>query len=155
MSDRFSIRRYDSGDAEAVWDLHERALRASPIEFVEDTPADEDLRAIGDRDDDGAFLVGHVDGEIVAMGGFQRVDATTAELRRMRVDPAVQGRGYGTRILETIEERISERGLSRIVLETTVELQRARRLYERHGYTETGRAEIADGIEMVRYEKSP
>lgn len=58
-------------------------------------------------------------------------------------------------MLETREERISERGLSRIVPETTVDLRAARRLYERHGYTETGRAEIADGIEMVRYEKSP
>lgn len=74
MSNRLTIRQYDPSDADRVWVVHERALRASPLGFVEDAPVDEDLTEISERylADGGEFLVGLVEREIVSIGGFQK-----------------------------------------------------------------------------------
>lgn len=49
MGGTLSIRRYRPSDAEQVWELHKLALQASPLEFIEDTPTDEDITAITDQ----------------------------------------------------------------------------------------------------------
>ncbi|WP_233739840.1 GNAT family N-acetyltransferase [Halovenus carboxidivorans] len=153
MCAALTIRRYEPADAEAVWELHERALRNSPLTFVENAPADEDLTAISERylDAGGEFLVGLVDSSIVASGGFQPRAGETAELRRMRVDPAHQGNGYGGEMLDALEDRAREAGIRRLVLSTNEQLKAARSLYESHGYTELDSA--ATEAEMVGYEK--
>ena len=154
MSEPLTIREDRLDDADAVWDLHERALR-TPTRRVRRGRASGRGPA-GNRGQlrRRSLLLGLVGGEIVATSGPQSVDSRTAELRRICVDPEYQRRGYGTRMLETLEARIRERGVDRIVLETNVDLRAARRLYEREGYTETGRTEPAEGVAMVRYEKS-
>jgi len=87
------------------------------------------------------------------MGGFQVGDGA-ATVRRMRVDPDHQRRGYGTRLLTAFEGRARERGLDRAVLETHVRLTAARRLYEDQGYEEVGReTDGPTGDEFVRYGK--
>lgn len=141
MPDAFTIRRYKPADADDVWTVHERALRASPLEFREDAP-DTDLREIADRclDAGGEFLVGERDGELVATGGFQPGEDDAAELRRMRVHPDHQRRGYGRRLLEALEARARAHGFERIVLDTNEHLRAARALYEAHGYNETRRS---------------
>ena len=40
---------------------------------------------------------------IVAMGALRPLDGRTAELKRMRVLPEYQRRGYGQRILDSLE----------------------------------------------------
>jgi len=153
--DDLTIRRYDPADADDVWALHERALRASNLEFLEDAPADADITEISERylRAGGEFLVGLVDGELVAMGGFQ-VGDREATIRRMRVDPDHQRRGYGRRLLAALEDRARERGLERAVLEAHVRLTAARRLYEDRGYEEAGRKTYGPtGDEFVRYSK--
>jgi len=101
VSDALTVRRYESGDADAVWAVHERALRASPVPFVDDAPADDPLRDIaGDYlDGDGEFLVGTVDGTVVAVGGFRPGEGRVVETENVRVDPDYRGRGYGARML--------------------------------------------------------
>ncbi len=136
-----TVRRYEGGDAGAVWRVHERPLRASPLPFVPDAPADEDLRNVRERylDGGGDFLVGTVDGAVVATGGFLPRDDATVELRRIRVDPDRQRRGHGRRLLDALERRARGRGFGAAVLETRACLTAARRLYESAGYEETGR----------------
>lgn len=135
-----TIRRYRPADAKAVWRVHETALRASPLTFVEDSPDDADLTAIDDQylASGGEFLVGLVD-RVVAIGGYQRRDPTTAEIRRLRVLPAYQRRGYGATLLARLEDRATERGIERFVLETHERLTAAQHLYETHGYEVTSR----------------
>lgn len=60
VAEALTLRRYEPADADRVWAVHERALRASPLPFVEDAPADEDLTEITDRylEAGGEFLVG-------------------------------------------------------------------------------------------------
>lgn len=149
-----TVRRYDPADSEAVQRVHERALRASPLESVADAPSvvgvPEDYLDVG-----GEFLVGAVDGTVVAVGGFSREDEATAELQRVRVDPDHQRNGYGERILTELEERARARGFERAVLDTDARLTAARQLYRKHGYETVdrpGRRDVPDGV--VYYEKA-
>lgn len=150
------IRRYDPEDAKRVWEIHERALRASPVEFVEDAAADDDLDRISEEylDTGGEFLVGLIDEEIVAVGGFKRHNENTAELRRMRVHPDHQRQGYGGRLLDELEARLRERGFDRVSLETNSRLLAAQRLYETHGLEEIHRETDSElGEEFITYQK--
>jgi GNAT superfamily N-acetyltransferase len=156
MAREFSIRRYEPDDAEAVWAVHEAALRASPIDFLENVPGDEDLRAIPDEylDVGGEFLVGTVGGEVVATGGYQSQDDATVEFRRMRVHPDHQRNGYGEAVLTRLETLAAERGFDRVVLETNEHLTAARTLYETRGYEqfETECLSVTDE-RVVRYRR--
>lgn len=156
MADRH-IREYEPDDAAAVWAVHERALRASPLTFVEGAPADDDLRAVEERylDPNGAaFLVGTVDGAVVATGGYRRADDATVEIRRMRVDPDHRRNGHARRVLDRLEARAAAEGFDRAVLETHEVLTAARALYESAGYEETGRRPRPAGdAALVRYAK--
>lgn len=175
------IRRYESGDADAVWDLHERALRDVGAYDEEFAHLDADLRNVeseyldagGEPSDagrssgggsslGGEFLVGEIDGEIVATGAVQPTSAVdhheseddTGVVRRMRVAPDHQGEGYGREMLEALERRARELGFERLVLDTTPRQEAAIGLYESVGYEEfdRGPVEVADHG-MPFYEK--
>lgn len=141
MGDDLTIRRYKPSDAERIWTVHERALRDSPLKFVENAPADDDIAAISDHylDAEGDFLVGLADDTIVAIGGIQLRERNKAEIRRMRVHPHHQRQGYGGRLLEKLEEYARKQEVTRIVLETNEHLTAAQNLYEKYGYEETHR----------------
>ena len=82
----------------------------------------------------GAFLVVYVEGEPVACGGFRRLDADTAELKRMYVRPAGRGRGLARRLLAELEQRAATAGYRTMWLETGVPQHEALGLYSSAGY---------------------
>jgi putative acetyltransferase len=84
---------------------------------------------------DGAFVIAYLDDEAVGCGAVRRLDAATAELKRMYVAPAVRGRGIGRALVEALEQQARLLGTSRVVLETGTRLAPALRLYEAMGYT--------------------
>jgi ribosomal protein S18 acetylase RimI-like enzyme len=137
------IRRYREGDREAVWALHNVALHTVGA-HLGNGPWDEDLRSILAvyLETGGEFLVGELDGQIVAMGALRRVDANVAELKRMRVHPSEQRRGHGERILLALQRRAHELGITTLTLDTTTGQTAARELYRRHGFRETGREQM-------------
>jgi GNAT superfamily N-acetyltransferase len=66
----------------------------------------------------------------------RRIDAETAEIKRMYVAPTSRGKRIGRRILLALE-RVAERlGASRIVLETGQRQPEALALYRRSGYVD-------------------
>lgn len=83
---------------------------------------------------EGAFLVAYLDDLAVGCGAVRRLDETTAELKRMYVDPSVRGQGIGRALVEALEREARLLGVTRIVLETGTRLARAIRLYEATGY---------------------
>lgn len=83
---------------------------------------------------DGAFIVAHLDGVAVGCGAVRRLDAATAELKRMYVDPSARGRGIGREIVEALEREARMLGITKIVLETGTRLAPAIKLYEAMGY---------------------
>ena len=95
----------------------------------------------------GEFLVGHLDEKTVVMGGFKLHSPTTAEVKRMRVSPELQGRHIGPWFLNLLEADMQGIGISESVVSTLSVQTSALKLYTRAGYTETRREELIDGPE--------
>lgn len=133
--------------------LHDEALYEVGAHLGEG-PWDEDLDRIEEEYlcDGGEFLVGELDGRVVAMGALKRASNEQAELKRMRVAPDLQRRGLGRRMLEELEKRARGLQFSTLRLDTAVHQAGARRLYASNGYRETGRGEIGP-FDCVFYEK--
>ncbi len=149
----FEIRRYEARDREAVLCLHRKALErvgARPG----DSPRFDDLGYIEEAflNNHGEFLVGCVEGRVVAMGGLKRVSDTHAEIVRMRVMPEFQGQGFGKAILLSLESVARCLGYGELTLQTTTRQLTAQALYTRYGYRETERLEDC-GFDVIRYRK--
>ncbi len=86
--------------------------------------------------------MGTLAGRVAAMGGIRPRDQSTAELKRMRVHPDVQRRGFGRAILRRLEGRAIQLGYRRLVLDTTERQVAAIGLYRSEGFAETGRGEV-------------
>jgi GNAT superfamily N-acetyltransferase len=86
---------------------------------------------------DGAFLVAYLDDVAVGCGAVRRLDAATAELKRMYVDPPVRGRGIGRALVEALEREARLLGVTKVVLETGTRLAPAIKLYTTMGYART------------------
>ncbi len=138
------FRQYRLADLEPVKHLHEQALRAADtyIETEEAKSRERDLDNIEGYylNTGGEFLVGELDGTIVAMGGFRMSEKPDqAELKRMRVHPDLQGRGIGSQLISLLEDKARQLNYQTLVLDTTTKLTTARKFYESHGYQETHR----------------
>jgi GNAT superfamily N-acetyltransferase len=147
------IRRYEPGDKRAVRRLHDEALNEVGA-HLGSGPWDEDLDEIEGvyLESGGEFLVGILGGEVVAMGALRRMSPHAAEVKRMRVKPALQGCGYGQTLLDTLHDRAAELGYSTLQLDTTVQQRAARRLYLKNGYREVGRGGIGP-FDCILYER--
>jgi GNAT superfamily N-acetyltransferase len=86
----------------------------------------------------GLFVVGLLDGEPVATGGWRRMDfagdGTAAEIKRMFVLDAARRRGIARLVLAELEATAVAAGIERIVLNTGVHQPEAIALYESNGY---------------------
>lgn len=82
----------------------------------------------------GSFVVARSDDTVAACGGVQRHDATTAEIKRMWVDPGWRGEGLGKRMLTRLEAEVESLGYDNVVLDTNDTLTEAIAMYERAGY---------------------
>ena len=138
-----TIRRFVPDDADAVRSLHLRALEGTGSSLGPG-PWDDDLNDVEASylATGGEFLVLTIDDAIVAMGAFRRVDADTAEIKRMRVEPHLQGRGIGKAVLSELHARASANGFQRLVLHTTSKQIAAQRLYESFGYRRTHTTQV-------------
>jgi ribosomal protein S18 acetylase RimI-like enzyme len=138
-----TVRRYEPGDHEAVWNLHNEALNDVGA-HLGNGPWDSDLDAIPSvyLQDGGEFLVGVLEGKVVAMGALRRDPEGRAWITRMRVAPSLQGRGIGQTLLDELHRRAADLGFGTLHLDTTVGQIAARRLYEKNGYRETGRGTV-------------
>jgi GNAT superfamily N-acetyltransferase len=137
------IRRYEPGDRRAVRRLHDDALNDVGV-HLGTGPWDDDLEDIEDvyLESGGEFLVGELEGEIVAMGAIRLVSPEAAELKRMRVRPGLQGRGYGQAMLDALHRSAADLGYTTLHFDTTVQQRAARGLYLKNGYREVGRGSV-------------
>ncbi|TQM67933.1 ribosomal protein S18 acetylase RimI-like enzyme [Actinomadura hallensis] len=167
------LRRYRAADHGTVLALHREGLAQVGLRPGDGVYYDHDFFRMEDiyLRNDGEFLVGELDGDIVAMGGLRRADLVpggrarafggyapgtpaldAAEMVRLRVRPAVQRRGYGSAVVQALEERAKEYGY-RVLRGDTTELQApALSLYRKFGWTET-RRETIGGIVNIYIEK--
>lgn len=82
----------------------------------------------------GAFLVVYWQGRPVGCGAVRRIDADTAELKRMYVAPASRGRGLGRRLVTALEAEARQLRVRRLVLETGIRQEAALALYRATGF---------------------
>ncbi|MFF2374521.1 GNAT family N-acetyltransferase [Streptomyces xiamenensis] len=84
------------------------------------------------------FLVARdrVTGAALACGALRRLDAGSAEVKRMYVAPGARGTGVATAVLRALEAAALERGWATLRLETGSLQPDAERFYRREGYRE-------------------
>jgi len=148
------IRQYQPADQADVWNLHNLALEGTGAHLGKG-PWDDDLKQIETvyLANGGTFLIGRCEGRVVAMGALKRTSPTRAEIRRMRVHPDHQRRGYGQAILNALLSRAKQLDCQVIHLDTTTLQTAAQRLYEKNGFKETGHKQI-DRFTVIYYEKT-
>jgi GNAT superfamily N-acetyltransferase len=148
------IRNYISSDQDAVWELHNVGLNQTGTNLGNGN-WDDDLHHVESvyLQNDGEYLVGLVDERLIAMGALRKISDISAEIKRMRVHPDYQGRGYGQRIYESLETKAIELGYRKLHLDTTDKQLPAQKLYEKFGFKEVNRKKIK-GLELIFYEKT-
>lgn len=148
-----TLRCYTSADQEAVEHLHVFALQQAGA-YLGRGSWDDDIYAIEETylKKRGEFLIGEYDGLFVAMGALKRTSPERAEIKRMRIHPDYQRRGYGQIILTELETRARALGYQTLHLDTSILQLPAQKLYEKNGYREVGR-DIYGTLEVILYEK--
>ncbi|MGH8033619.1 MAG: GNAT family N-acetyltransferase, partial [Lysobacterales bacterium] len=84
-----------------------------------------------------AFFVVERVGKVLGCGGFGPLaggEAGVCELRKMYFDREIRGTGLGSQLLGAILDSARNTGYTLCYLETLENMQRARRLYEKHGF---------------------
>lgn len=148
-----SLRSYQQEDYQVVWHLHHLALEQNEVHRGEGK-WDDDLRNISSfyQEHGGEFVVGCLDKQMIAMGAYRFVSAQEAEIRRMRVHPDFQRRGYGQQLLDYLERHAVKSGFRILTLYTTSIQIAAQRLYVRNGYVEIRRQPWRN-MERLYFEK--
>lgn len=147
------IRQYCSEDKEPVWLLHNLALEGTGA-HAGNGPWDEDLHEISKTylSTGGDFMVGIDDERLIAMGAIVKRNCETAEIKRMRVHPEHQRRGYGEQMLHALEKQAAFLGFEKLVLETTSVQVAAQALYEKNRFHLVQEWDEGE-FHILRYEK--
>ena len=103
--------------------------------------------------DGGEFLIGYINERLAAMGGFKRLTDISADLRRMRIERELQGRGCGTQLLRELERLAFQSGILTLRLDTARRRPLTLEFYRKHGYQETGRGFYGE-VETVQFSKT-
>ncbi|WP_327090453.1 GNAT family N-acetyltransferase [Nonomuraea sp. NBC_01738] len=154
---KLKIRRYRWSDLDTILALHRICLAevglvpGDGVYYDDDFPRIQEIYlACG-----GDFLIGEVDGRVVAMGGLKPVDPGTAELCRLRVHPEFQRRGYGRDMMEALEARAVELGFHGVRGDTTLNQESALALYESLGWREISRRQVGSLIVVFGEKRLP
>jgi putative acetyltransferase len=83
----------------------------------------------------GLFWVVQEGAKLVACVGFKRLDAATAEVKRLYVQPAFRGQRWGEKLMQTMLHTTRQLGYQRLVLDTVPQTVAAQGLYLRMGFT--------------------
>lgn len=134
-NNHLTIRQYQDQDKDDAWKLHVDGLNQT-TGFKYDPKLDSDFKDIKEiyLDNGSEFLIAQMSDEIVGMGALKRIDKTTAEIKRMRVDQKFQGQGIGSQILKKLIDRAKEIGYQKLILDTSVKQICAQKLYEKFGF---------------------
>jgi amino-acid N-acetyltransferase len=135
MAANVTVRLAETRDANAISEVLLKAFGAYREHYTAEafevvTPGGAEIVK---RFEDGPQWVAEMDGKIVGT-----VSVTTEleglYIRSMSVDPNVQGRGIGHKLMDAVNEFADASDHSRIFLYTTYFVPEAKAFYESHGY---------------------
>ncbi len=133
MSLAVSAEPFDSDDARQLVAALDAGLAQL---YPPDQRFGPNLKAAHLEEGHGTFLVAR-DGELaVGCGAMRLLDATSAEVKRMYVEPGQRGNGVGRAILRALEAAARQLGVERLVLETGTYQYAAIALYKRAGFVQ-------------------
>jgi ribosomal protein S18 acetylase RimI-like enzyme len=146
-------RRFKDSDKEQVKNLHRIALKSTDA-YAKTGNWESDLDNIPDiYFNNGEFLVGLIDDQIIVMGALKQISKEIVEMKRVRVHPDFQKQGLGQMMLELLEKRAKKLGYKIIQLDTTVKQVAAIKMYEKNGYVEIRRETEGWPLEVIFYHK--
>jgi len=90
--------------------------------------------------------------DVVGSIALRRTGGREVELKRMYLRPSMRGRGLGRLLLEAALAWARTNGIERITLDTTQDMQAARRLYEAHGFVRVPGHVSRQGQHRLLYE---
>lgn len=152
--DTLVIRQYQYSDKKEIFNLHVRALKnENAYMYTGEWEKDfDDIKGIY-LNNRGEFIVGTLNNKIIAMGALRKMTEDVVELRRMRIDPAFQRRGFGQMILDALEKRAKELGYKKIRLNTSLKQVPAQKFYEKNRYKEIRREKEGWIVDNIIYQK--
>jgi ribosomal protein S18 acetylase RimI-like enzyme len=141
----------DDDLARALVELQQAAYRveAELIGLADLPPLRDDAAALRRS---GETFLGAYDQGVLAGAVSYRIDGDTLDIHRLVVDPARFRRGIGRRLLAAAECRAPRPG--RVVVATGSANAPALALYDAAGYRQTGRREVAGGVDLSSLEKA-
>lgn len=81
-------------------------------------------------------------------------DGTVGEVERIYLHPSIWGKGHGDVLIRWCQDRLLEQGFKLVKLWVFEVNLRARRFYERHGYSHDGHTKEEFGGVLLRYSKT-
>lgn len=99
----------------------------------------------------GLFLLGLLDRDPVAAGGWRRLRPGVAEIKRMYVAARARRRGLARLMLAELESSLAAAGYDQVVLMTGTEQPEAIKLYESCGYRAADRYGMYAGEPDARF----
>jgi ribosomal protein S18 acetylase RimI-like enzyme len=99
----------------------------------------------------GDYIVGAAADKIIAMGGFRQRTPACAEIKRVRIHPDHQRRGYGETIMRELMKRAAGMGYSEAYLDTLATNTRAQKLFDKLGFKVSGHDQFGGKFEIICY----
>src|SRR6476469_7141025 len=110
------------------------------------------LRELSERDIYRVALVATLDGEIIGIGRYDRIDPGSAEVA-FNISDHYQGKGIGSVMLEHLAAIAQEMGINRFVAEVLPQNRKMLTVFKEAGYEVTHH--IEDGVVEVSFDISP
>ena len=146
LSENFRIRRAESGDEALLRQIRLEALSEAPEAFGSTLDRERARTSVDWQkwlSPSATFLLDTDNGpKGIAAGVPDSTDEAVVHLTAMWVHPALRGLGAGSALVEAVLAWAEERGANSVRLDVIDGNDRARQLYERHGFEATGKIAI-------------
>jgi ribosomal protein S18 acetylase RimI-like enzyme len=141
MKGGITIRPARPDDFEGLLALYRHSVKCNAQGFIQDLAFHGDIieRSQRWRETGGDMLVAILDGKVTGLGALAPQNPRSAELCKLHVDPARQGRGIGRRLALSLLRHASDAGFAEVELHVTSTQTAAIALYQSLGFRETAR----------------
>ena len=129
-----TISRYVSSDQQGVKQVVLDGFKDFGFEYLEEYDSDLEDPKKHYIDKGGMFFVLKDDEKIIGTVAIVNKGNKVAELKRLYVDKEYQGKGFGSKLLDTAIAYCKEKGFTKLEFETNKKFTKAHLLYQKRGF---------------------